>query len=157
MQMLRLSLGVGCLVAALVIATTAHAQVVVLPDFGGQIQPTLPTNQLLVGQILEALPTSDLALISEQAALTLGVGEELEQQLTLAMSTAPDEAARSRLEGVLTHTRAALDSLRQAQMEATVDSARGRLEQARGEAQEGLDELRPFVLALVDNGVVGGK
>jgi hypothetical protein len=155
--MLRLSLTVGCLVAAVISTTSAQAQVVVSPDFANQIQPTLPTNELLVGQIQEALPTNDLGLISEQTALTLGVGEELQQELNLALSVAPDDAARSRLEGVLTHTTATLDSLRQAQMEATLDSARGRLEQARGEAQEALDELRPFVLALVSSGVVGGK
>jgi hypothetical protein len=154
--MLRLSLTVGCLIAALVSATTAQAQVVA-PDFGGHIQPTLPTNELLLGQIREALPTNDLDLISKQTALTLGVGEELEQQLQLALAMAPDDAARSRIEGVLTHTQATLDSLRQAQMEATLDSVRGRLEQARGEAQEGLDELRPFVLSLVPSGVVSGK
>lgn len=154
--MLRLSLTVGCLVAALVSASAAQAQVVA-PDFGGQIQPTLPETELLVGQIQDALPTEDLALLSEQTALPLGVAEELEQQLSLALAIAPDDAARSRLEGVLTHTQATLDALRQAQTEATLDSARGRLEQARGEAQEGLDELRPFVLSLVATGVASGK
>jgi hypothetical protein len=154
--MLRLSLTVGCLLAALVSTTSAQAQVVA-PDFANQIQPTLPANELLVGQISEALPTNDLNVLSEQTALTLGVGEELQQELNLALSMAPDDAARSRLEGVLTHTSATLDSLRQVPLEATLDSARGRLEQARGEAQEALDELRPFVLALVTSGVVSGK
>ena len=154
--MLRLSLTAACLVAALVSATTAQAQVVA-PDFAGQIQPTLPANELLVGQIQDALPTTDLNLLSQQTAVTLGVGEELQQLLSQALAIAPDDAARSRLEGVLTHTTATLDSLRQVPVEATLDSARGRLEQARGEAQEGLDELRPFVLTLPATGVVSGK
>jgi hypothetical protein len=49
---------------------------------------------------------------------------------------------------VLTHTQAAVASVHLAQLETTADAARGRLDQARGEAQEGLDELRPFVLGL---------
>jgi hypothetical protein len=145
--MLRVSLAVGCLVAALVSAATAQAQVV-SPDFVTQLQPTLPANEQLLGQIQEALPTDDLALLSQQTAPSLGLGEVLQQQLSLALAMAPDDVARSRIAGVLAHTTAMLDSLRQVQTEATLDSARGRLEQARGEAQEGLDELQPFVVSL---------
>jgi hypothetical protein len=145
--MLRVSLAVGCLIAALVSAATAQAQVV-SPDFVTQLQPTLPANEQLVGQIRDALPSDNLDLLSQQTVLTVGLGELLQQQLSLALAMASDDAARSRVQGVLAHTSATLDSLRQVQTEATIDSARGRLEQARGEAQEGLDELQPFVVSL---------
>jgi hypothetical protein len=85
------------------------------------------------------------------------VAEELQQQLSAAISLSPDDASRSRLEGVLTHTQAVLDSLRMAQVENNLDSARGRLDQARGEAQEGLGELQPFVVGLPVPSVSTGK
>jgi hypothetical protein len=142
--MLRSIIAAGCLLVAT--ATTASAQA---PDFTSQIQPTLTANELLVRQIREAMPVDDLEMMSLQTALTLAAGEQLEQQLSQALANAPNDAARSRVDGVLTHTHAAIESLRLANQEATVDAAQGRLEQARGEAQEGLDELRPFVVSMV--------
>jgi hypothetical protein len=135
-----------CLAAwlTLLAAGTANAQTANVPS---QLQPTLAANELLVWQIREALPSSDLDIISQRTSVSLSVGEQLETQLSQALAEAPDDATRSRVEGVLTHTQAAVASLRQARLETTLDAARGRLEQARGEAQEALDELRPFVLA----------
>jgi hypothetical protein len=153
---LRLLLTSGGLMVALLSANTIHAQEV-SPDFPGRIQTTLPSNEQLLGQILDTLPSDDLNLIAGETGVTVDVGEDLVQQLHLALSVAPDDAARSRVEGVLTHTQAALSSLRLAQTEATLESARGRLDEARGEALEGLDELRPFVLGLVTSGEITGK
>jgi hypothetical protein len=124
---------------------TASAQ---SADFAGQVRPTLPANQLFLSQIRQTLPSSDMDAIAQQTATTLDVGQQLTQQLGQALVLAPDDATRSRVEGVLTHTRAALASLQQAQLETSASAARGRLDQARGEAQEGLDELRPLVLSL---------
>ena len=117
-------------------------------SFTGQIQPTLVANELFLSNIRQALPSSDMDALAQQTATTLDIGEQLAQQLDQAIVLAPDDAARSRVEGVLTHTQAAVASLQLAQLETTADAARGRLDQARGEAQEGLDELRPFVLGL---------
>ncbi len=117
-------------------------------DFVGQVQPTLPANELLLDQIRMALPATEIDALTVQTSMSLGTAEDLQQQLNQALTLAPDDAARSRVEGVLTHTQAALDALRLAQAEDNLDSARGRLDQARGEAQEGLDELRPFVQGL---------
>jgi hypothetical protein len=142
--MLRSVIAACCLLLAG--ATTASAQGV---DFTGQMQPSLATNEQLVRQIRGATSSSsDLEAVFQLTELPLGTGQQLEQQLSQALATAPDDAARSRVEGVLTHTQAALESLRLVGQEQTLDAARGRLEQARGEAQEGLDELRPFVLAV---------
>jgi hypothetical protein len=127
------------------IATTASAQ---SPDFAGQIQPTLSANELLVRQIRDAMPGDDLAVMSQQTVRLVSAGEQLAQQLSQALVSAPDDAARSRVDGVLTHTQAAVESLRLTSQEVTLDAARSRLEQARGEAQEGLDELRPFVSSI---------
>jgi hypothetical protein len=115
-------------------------------DFVAEIQPTLPANEQLLGQISDAIPSSDLDSVVAQTGLTLGVGEDLQNQLDTALALAPDDAARSRLEGVIAHTQAALDSLHMVKAADNLVVARGRLDQARGEAQEGLDELRPFVL-----------
>jgi hypothetical protein len=113
----------------------------------------LTANELLVRQIRETLPAGDLEAMSQQTARLLGAGEQLEQQLSQALTSAPDDTARSRVEGVLTHTQAAVESLRLAGQESTLDATRGRLEQARGEAQEGLDELRPFVSSMAQQPV----
>jgi len=141
--MLRSVTAAACLLVA--IATTAAAQ---SPDFAGQMGPTLTANELLVRQIRDAMPGDDLAAITQDTGLLVGTGEQLAQQLSQALASAPDDAARSRVDGVLTHTQAAVESLRLTNQESTLDAARGRLEQARGEAQEGLDELRPFVLSM---------
>jgi len=117
-------------------------------SFTGQIQPTLAANELFLSNIRQALPSSDMDALAQQTATTLDIGQQLAQQLDQAIVLAPDDAARSRVEGVLTHTQAAVASLQLAQLETSADAARGRLDQARGEAQEGLDELRPFVLGL---------
>jgi hypothetical protein len=153
---LRLFLIVGCLIAGLVSATTTHAQVA-NSDFPGQLQPTLPANQDLVAQIDQTEPAIDLATIMDQTQSTLNVGTDLEQQLTQLLTIAPDNAARSRIEGVLTHVQASVDSLRMVHTETTLDSARARLDQARGEAQEALTELRPFVVGLPATMPIAGK
>jgi hypothetical protein len=106
------------------------------------------TNEQLIRQILEALPSTDLGVLSQQTGVILDLGQQLEQQLSAALATAPDDVARSRVEGVLTHTEAAVESLRLAGQETTLDATRGRLEQARGEAQESLSELQPFVVSV---------
>jgi hypothetical protein len=141
--MLRSLIASGCLLVAS--ATAALAQGA---DFPGQISPTLATNEQLVQQIRQALPGTDLATLSQQTGLIFDLGHQLEQQLSEALATAPDDAARSRVQGVLTHTEAAVESLRLAGQETTLDATRGRLEQARGEAQESLSELQPFVVSV---------
>ena len=141
--MVRVLFLVMCFVLAGALPSLAAAQT---GDFAGEIQPTLPANEQLVGQIRDAMPSNELESVVAQTGLTLGVGEDLQSQLKAALALAPDDASRSRLEGVITHTQAALDSLQLIKVADDLSVARGRLDQARGEAQEGLDELRPFVL-----------
>jgi hypothetical protein len=154
--MLRHSVIAACLLAGALSATTAHAQVD-SPDFPGQLQPTLPANEQLVAQIATALPADSMDAVTNQATSALGVGTDLAQQLSDLLAIAPDDATRSRVEGVLTHVSATVDSLRMAKMETSLDSARARFDQARGEAQEALDELQPFVVSLPATMPIAGK
>jgi hypothetical protein len=154
--MLRIFITIGCLAAAMIVTPAADAQQLT-PEFTSNVQPTLPANELLLGQIRDAMPTTELDRMTVQTLDALTTGEDLEQQLSLALAVAPDDAARSRVEAVRTHTTAALDALRLAKVEPTLDAARARLEQAWGEAHEGLDELRPFILGMVASGELTGK
>jgi len=110
-----------------------------------------------VAQIGQALPATELDVITGQAASALDLGTDLEQQLAQLLTIAPDDLARSRISGVLTHIRASVDSVRLAQTETSLDSARARFEQARGEAVEALDELQPFVVGMPATTPVVGK
>ena len=155
MMSFRAPFVVACLTVAS-FAAPAHAQQM-SPDFNRQVQTTLPSNEQLLGQIQDALPTEDLSTVVDQTNGSVSTAQDLVDQLQSALSLAPDDITRSRIEGVLSHTHAALDSLEAAQSESSLDSARGRLDQARGEAQEALSELRPFVLGLVATGDITGK
>lgn len=154
--MLRVSVVAACLVAGLMATTSVQAQEIGT-DFPGQLQPTLPANEELVSQIGQGLPATDLSTLSDQAGTALSVGTDLEQQLSDLLPIAPDDAARSRISGVLTHIQASVGSLQLAQMETSVDSARARFDQARGEAQEALSELQPFVVSLPSVTPIAGK
>ncbi len=143
--MVRVMFMVVCFVIAGARAGAISAQA---GDFVGELQPTLPANELLLDQIRTAIPSTEIDALTLHTGESLGAAEDLQQQLSQALTLAPDDTARSRLEGVLTHTQAALDALRLVQAEDNLDVARGRLDQARGEAQESLDELRPLVLEL---------
>src|SRR5262245_42434753 len=105
--MFRLSLVLGCVLALLTSISTTPAQTI-SPEFGGQIQTTLPSNEELLGQIQETLPNTDVNSVSDQTGLTIGVAQDLVQQLNRALIVAPDDASRSRIEGVLNHVQAAL-------------------------------------------------
>jgi hypothetical protein len=150
LRFMRFILTLTCL-AAVMIAPTVHAQEL-SPDFASNVQPTLPANELLVGQLHDALD-----LTPTEPSDSIATAEDLERQLSIALAMAPDDAARSRLDGVHTHTVAALDALRLVDDQSSLDVARSRLEQARAEAQEGLDELRPFILNMVVTGELTGK
>src|SRR4051794_28662171 len=97
---IRLPFAASLLALALVSTPSVHAQDVG-PDFTGQVQTTLPSNEQLLGQIQDALPTDTVA-ISDQLdiSVTVSTGEDLVQRLTGALSLAPDDASRSRIEGV---------------------------------------------------------
>jgi hypothetical protein len=155
--MLRFSFALSWLVVALLTVSTTHAQEVVSPDFANQVGPALPSNQQLLGQINDALPSTDLSAVTDETANSIGTAQNLSNRLTQALNIAPDDASRSRLESVLVHTQAALNSLQLVQTDTSLDAARGRLDQARGEVQEGLDELQPFVMSLIASGAVAGK
>jgi hypothetical protein len=146
----------GLLAMAIVASPGAYAQGT-SPDFPSQVQTTLPSNEQLLGMIQDTLPVNDIQAVSDQTSVSVSTGQDLVQQLNSALNLAPDDASRSRIEGVLSHVQAAVASLQMAQAETSLDAAHSRLNQARGEAQESLDELAPFVLGLVSTGAITGK
>lgn len=154
--MFRGSVIAVCLVVSLAVTMSVQAQEITT-DFPGQLQPTLPANEELVSRIGMGVPATDLAVLTDQAGTALNVGTDLEQQLSDLLPIAPDEAARSRISGVLTHIQASVGSLQLAQTETSLDSARARFDQARGEAQEALDELQPFVVSVPSIMPIAGK
>ena len=153
----RVPVVASALALAMLAAPAAHAQQVVSPDFANQVQTTLPSNEQLLGQIQDTLPSTNLSTLSSQTADSVSTGQALMDELNAAFNLAPDDATRSRIQALINHTQSALDSLQMAQSATSLDAARGRLDEARGEVQESLNELQPFVLGLVASGAITGK
>jgi len=117
-------------------------------DFSGLVRSALFGNEQLVTQIQAAQAPGDLAAVKAKTAPALTTSEQVEGWLTKALPMAPDDASRSRVEGVLQHIKDTTAALRQTAPESTVDAAFARLDQGRGEAVEALSELKPFAEAL---------
>ena len=131
---------VGAILAThALILGTAQAQ-----DFDSLVNQAVAANRQLVDHIAAATRAPDLAAL--RADITLGVTSAKATQSLLqeALAVAPDDAARSRAQGVLTHIAASLSSATQASQATTLDVARSRVDAARGEAVEALDELVPI-------------
>jgi phage gp29-like protein len=128
----------GLLIQGLVIGS-AFAQ-----DFGSLISQATSANRLWVSQIDQALQATDLATLQARAATALTTGQQVQSLLQSALALAPDDASRSRVQAVLTHVAAAIQSGRQVAQATDFDTARSRLDAERGEAQEALNELAPF-------------
>jgi hypothetical protein len=118
------------------------------PDFPTLVRSALAGNQQLVGQVRPALPTGDLGALKTQSGSALGTAEQVQSLLSQALVLAPDDASRSRVEGLVRHINGAVDPLRMAAQEPSVDGTLGRLNQARGEAEEALSEFVTFANQL---------
>ena len=130
---------VGVLLGALGLASSAHAA-----DFGTLMAQAAAVNQTYVSQVESALTAPDLATSQARTRTALATGQQLINLLTAAEAAAPDDAGRSRAQGLLDHVRAA-QSAGQSTLGATsLDAAHSALEAMRGEAVEALAELRPF-------------
>src|SRR5262249_34468384 len=115
-------------------------------DFGSLVSQAVAANQQLVDHINAATRAPDLATL--RADISLGVASARATQALLqeARAVAPDDAARSRAQGVLTHIAASLGAATQASRATTLGVARSRVDAARGEAVEALRELPPATL-----------
>jgi hypothetical protein len=132
------------LIAAASITTAAAEEA----DFGSAVNSTVPLNEQVLQRIDHALTLGDVDALKQAAWSALPTARQLERQLGEALSLAPDDSGRSRIEAILTHTQAAIDALDLTSGEVGIDAARGRVIQARGEFNEGLDELRPFAVTV---------
>lgn len=128
----------GLLIQGLVIGS-AFAQ-----DFGSLISQATIANRLWVSQIDQALQATDLATLQTRAATAQTTGQQVQTLLQSALPLAPDDASRSRVQAVLTHVSAALQSGQQVAQATDFNTARSRLDAERGEAQEALNELAPL-------------
>ncbi len=128
----------GLLLQTLVLGS-AFAQ-----DFRSLVSQAAATNQTWVSQIDQALQATDLATLQAGAATALATGQRVQSLLQAALPLAPDDASRSRVQGVLAHVTAALQSGQQVAQARDFDTARSELNAERGEAQEALSELAPL-------------
>ncbi|MBI2939056.1 MAG: hypothetical protein HYY04_01355 [Chloroflexi bacterium] len=117
-------------------------------DFGSLVTQATAANQRWVEQINQALGARDLATLQARAATAVATGEQVESLLRAALPLAPDDAARSRVQGVLTHVVDALRAGRLALEVTEFDAARGHVQAMRGEALEALTELAPFAVVV---------
>jgi hypothetical protein len=128
----------------LLIAGVAQAQ-----DFGTLVVQAAAANQQFVDGIKAAAQATDLASLRQGTAGAITSGKSAQSLLQEALAIAPNDAARSRVQGVLTHLNDSLLSAAQVAQRATIDAARASLDAARGEAVEALSELAPFAATLV--------
>ena len=116
-------------------------------DFASFVTQASQANQEWVDQIGLALEATDLDTLQARTATAVATGEQVESLLRAALPLAPDDASRSRVEGVLTHVVAALEAGRDALAATEFDMARSSVDAMRGEALEALLELAPFAAA----------
>lgn len=113
-------------------------------DFGSLVSQASAANKLWVSQIDQGLQATDLATVQADAATALATGQQVQSLLQAALPLAPDDASRSRVQGVLNHVTAAIQSGQKVSQDTNVAAAQGDLNAERGEAQEALNELAPF-------------
>lgn len=134
-----LTIGIVAVLLQALVIQAAFAQ-----DFGSLVSQASTANKTWVSQIDQALQATDLATLQAEAATALATGQQVQSLLQAALPLAPDDASRSRVQGVLTHVMAAVQSGQQVAAAKDLDTARSALNAERGEAQEALSELAPF-------------
>jgi LPXTG-motif cell wall-anchored protein len=143
--MFRFFMASLALVAALLAAAPAASAG---PEFNKLMRAALAGNERLVLEIRPAVTLAELNALKASSGTALGTAERVEGLLAEALPLAPDDASRSRVEGLMLHIRGTVDPLRMASQEASVDATQGRLNQARGEAEEALSEFVTFAAQL---------
>lgn len=135
--------------AALVAALVATGPAVAVgPDYPSLLGSALVSNAQLVGLIRSTPAEGALDALKIQSGAALGTAEEVQGLLSQALVLAPDDLSRSRVEGIVRHINAAVDPLRLATEETTVDATRGRLSQAGAEAEEALSAFASYASTL---------
>lgn len=117
---------------------------VLAQDFDSLVSSAASATQQFVDQTNLALEATDLSTLQARTRTAVATGQQVESLLQSALSLAPDDASRSRVEGVLTHITAAIASGQDALQATDFDVARAAVDAMRGEAEEALAELAPF-------------
>ncbi len=99
------------------------------------------TNQELLNQIDSALAATDLATLQARTRTVVATGQALETTLQGLVASAPDDATRSRAQGLLNHITAAVQSGQAVLSATSLDAARSSANAARGEINEALAEF----------------
>lgn len=129
--------------AVLLLQSMMHVTVLA-QDFTSLVSSAASATQQFVDQTNLALEATDLATLQARTRTAVATGQQVESLLQTALSVAPDDPSRSRVEGVLTHIRAAVASGQDALQATEFGAARGAVDAMRGEAEEALTELAPF-------------
>ncbi len=133
--------------AVLVLVLQCSAFVIAFgQDFNTLIASANTANQAWVTQIDTALQASDLSTLQAGNLQAQTLGNSVRASLAAALPLAPNDAARSRVQGLLQHVNAALASQQAVTQATTLDAARSALNAARGEAVETQNELQPFAV-----------
>jgi hypothetical protein len=138
MKLRKVMMTAALLVLPLLMAGTALAQ-----DFGSLVSAASSANSQFVQQTDSALQATDLTTLQAGARTAVATGKQVQSDLQTALSIAPDDASRSRVQGVLTHITAAVSSGQSALQASDFSTARGAVDAMRGEAQEALTEVAP--------------
>ena len=128
-----------CVIVPALLALPAFAQ-----DFGTLVANAATLNQQWVSQTDAALQATTLASVQSQAATAIASGKQVQALLNEALPLAPDNASRSRIQGLQAHVNAGLQDGQRAAQETSFDAARGDVNAMRGEAAEAFNELAPF-------------
>ncbi|HEX5418213.1 MAG TPA: LPXTG cell wall anchor domain-containing protein [Chloroflexota bacterium] len=116
-----------------------HAQ-----DFSSLIQQAATANQQWLTALDTAGQATDLATLKSDAATALALGKQTQSLLQQALPLAPDDAARSRVSGLLAHVNNAVTAGDRIANETTLSAAQSDLNAERAEANEAMSELKPF-------------
>ncbi len=130
---------VAAAVLQLGVAGLASAQ-----DFNSLVASAAAANNLWVTQIATAAQSTTLAQLQAANTTALATGQREQSLLRSALAIAPDDASRSRVQGVLNHVTAAIMSAQQKSQATTLDVAQSFLNAERGEAVEAQSEIVPF-------------
>jgi hypothetical protein len=87
------------------------------------------------------LTATDLTTLQAGSATALATAKTVQSDLQSALAIAPDDASRSRAQGLLNHINAVVSSLQSVATATSFDAAHSDLNAARGEAVEALNEF----------------
>ncbi len=130
-------------VLVLVLTLLLFTPTVGAQDLGTLLNQAIQSSNQMLSSIQTGLQTTDLAIARAQARAAVAEGQSAQTALEQALALAPDDATRSTISANITHIKAAIDAANQAATGPDSD-VKGKLDAARGEAEEALNELKPL-------------